>query len=565
MEAVADRIPNPLRDRITGCLITMPSMVYRAVTKWIYHHTDFEAHEFVNEGCTKQELILTFHSAQLADTSEFITELETLAAEECIRDEVQAWWSEYFDRSYIHIALDEPETDANRIGRNYQLFRFMMGCNYYGQYPTKLNGGFFTFDDCYTPDFRKWSGNGFTAQNQRHLYWGMLKSSDFDGMLPQLNYYRDLLDAAKARTDLHLGIKGAFFREQGNLYGLAVGGDYLWDRDPSVSAALEDNPWVRLHFSSGLEFALMCLEYGRYAGRDISEYLDFIESVIRFYFEYYSLDEGAKLHIFPSTALETFKGPSPHSRTNSLYGCSNPMDAVAGLRTLITELISYYSSALKADAHKLASKPSSDLSFKPPSDLASILKSKIEEFALYLEQCPELPLGLGVSGSDIYLPASDFHPEPFNCELPQLYRIFPFSPRGLSEDEIRIGRNTYNEPFPTEDMYLGYSWHQNGIFAARLGLFDEAWKYLQIKLDDGPYRFPTFWGPGHDWMPDHNHGGSGMVGLQEMLLQINGDDLSILPAWDLSIDVQFKLHTPDGRVVEAEIKNGEVKTRISEK
>ena len=70
-----------------------------------------------------------------------------------------------------------------------------------------------------------------------------------------------------------------------------------------------------------------------------------------------------------------------------------------------------------------------------------------------------------------------------------------------------------------------------GIFAARLGLADEARRIARLKLADGPLRFPAFWGPGHDWTPDHNWGGSGMVGVQEMLLQEVEDGLHVLPAW----------------------------------
>lgn len=66
-----------------------------------------------------------------------------------------------------------------------------MGCNARGEWPTRFNGGLFTFDpilvshnngDVYTPDWRAWSGGTFTAQNQRMVHWGLLKSGDFDIM-----------------------------------------------------------------------------------------------------------------------------------------------------------------------------------------------------------------------------------------------------------------------------------------------------------------------------------------------------------------------------------------------
>ena len=87
------------------------------------------------------------------------------------------------------------------------------------------------------------------------------------------------------------------------------------------------------------------------------------------------------------------------------------------------------------------------------------------------------------------------------------------------------------------------SWEQANIFAADLGLTDEAAALNTAKLKDGPYRFPAFWGPGHDWAPDHNWGGSGMIGLQEMLLQRDAEGRQILkPAWPEKWDVDFKLN-----------------------
>ena len=78
------------------------------------------------------------------------------------------------------------------------------------------------------------------------------------------------------------------------------------------------------------------------------------------------------------------------------------------------------------------------------------------------------------------------------------------------------------------------------------------------KLSNGPHRFPAFWGPGYDWTPDHNWGGSGMIGLQEMLLQTNGELILLFPAWPLEWNVHFKLHAPGKTTVEATLKEGKV-------
>lgn len=103
------------------------------------------------------------------------------------------------------------------------------------------------------------------------------------------------------------------------------------------------------------------------------------------------------------------------------------------------------------------------------------------------------------------------------------------------------------------------SWHQDGIFFARMGMTEEAADYNTKKLQDSERRFPTFWGPGHDWVPDHNHGGSGMIGLQEMLMQTIGDQIVLFPAWPKEWDVDFKLHAPGNTIIDCCFSGGEIK------
>ena len=100
-------------------------------------------------------------------------------------------------------------------------------------------------------------------------------------------------------------------------------------------------------------------------------------------------------------------------------------------------------------------------------------------------------------------------------------------------------------------MRSATGWKQDNIWAACLGLTDEAKHLIEEKLADGPYRFPAFWDPGYDWAPDCNKGGASMIGLQEMLLQET-------EAWPKEWNASFRLHATGGRTVEAEIKNGKI-------
>ena len=120
-----------------------------------------------------------------------------------------------------------------------------------------------------------------------------------------------------------------------------------------------------------------------------------------------------------------------------------------------------------------------------------------------------------------------------------------------------MGTNYHDPDVQKFRSHVG--WKQDNIFAACLGLTAEAWELNTLKLGDGPHRFPAFWGPGFDWTPDHNHGGSGMIGLQEMLLQeTESGELLLFPAWPMDKDVHFRLHASGGRVVEARLENGKV-------
>jgi hypothetical protein len=123
-----------------------------------------------------------------------------------------AWWHAFWDRSYILINPDAPGSDPGfQVGKNYQYFRFMMACNANGKFPTRFNGGLFTFDPVFvdssapfTPDFRRWSGGTFTAQNQRLLYWPLLKTGDWDIMhrtdISALTYYSCLADRSQRHS-----------------------------------------------------------------------------------------------------------------------------------------------------------------------------------------------------------------------------------------------------------------------------------------------------------------------------------------------------------------------------
>ena len=145
-----------------------------------------------------------------------------------------------------------------------------------------------------------------------------------------------------------------------------------------------------------------------------------------------------------------------------------------------------------------------------------------------------------------------------NVESPQLYTVFPWGIYGVGKPGLDTALNTFKYDTNVVKFKSYVGWKQDNIFAARLGLADEAWQLTSQKLQNSARRFPAFWGPGFDWVPDHNWGGSGMIGLQEMLLQVDDKKILLFPAWPKNIDVHFKLNAPYNTTVEAEVKNGKV-------
>ncbi len=126
----------------------------------------------------------------------------------------------------------------------------------------------------------------------------------------------------------------------------------------------------------------------------------------------------------------------------------------------------------------------------------------------------------------------------------------------MGKPGLEIALNTFNLDPDARKFRSHVGWKQDNIFAARLALTNEAKKYTKLKLANSGRRFPAFWGPGFDWVPDHNWGGSGMIGLQEMLLQTVDGKLLLFPAWPENWNVHFKLHALDGVIIEAKVIDG---------
>lgn len=515
----SESLYNPLKGLTFGGRIS-GDLVFRGNQQGIYQGQNYMAWMFKSPKAKRNHHVqITLHTAQ-SSLEEWIKGLRQVEEVVNLKKDKKAsreWWKLFWQRSFI----EGEGVPADAI-RNYTLFRYMLGCNAKGEWPTKFNGGLFTFDPVnvtpdtpFSPDFRKWGGGTHTAQNQRLVYWSMLKSGDFDMMKSQFDYYNRLLHTAETRSRVYWGHGGACFTEQMENFGLPNPAEYGFKRPENFDKGLEYNAWLEYEWDTVLEFCQMILETERYSGSDITSYIPLIDSCLEFFDQHYrqlakkrgrkELDGNNKLVLYPGSACETYK---------MTYNASS---TIAALRKV-----------LETYGHK-------------PE---------------MLERIPDIPLHI-VNGYKMIAPAQIWE-RVNNVETPQLYPVFPWRIYGVGKDDLEIARNTYYHDPDALKFRTHIGWKQDNIWAACLGLTEEASSLMLKKMANGPHRFPAFWGPGYDWTPDHNWGGSGMIGMQEMLLQEVDSKIYLFPAWPKEWNVHFKLHATQNTTVEVSLEDGRI-------
>lgn len=534
MDSVKQQMYNPIKNLTFGGKMYGHNFLFKAENKGVYADTPYTTwlYESVKPAKFHElQIVLASTQGDLLQWNNEIKKTEDAVKTKKDKELTRKWWRQYWQRSFI-----DGNGECATITRNYNLFRYMLGCNAISEWPTKFNGGLFAFDPVYvdpnnhfTPDYRNWGGGVHTMQNQRLVYWPMLKSGDYDAMSSQFDFYLRILGNAQLRSLVYWHHKGAAFTEQMENFGLPNFDEYGKKRPADYDPGMEYNAWLEYTWDTALEFCEMIFESENYSGSDISRYIPFVESTLDFFDEHYrylaksrgikELDGNGKLIIYPGSGAETFK---------MAY---NPTSTVAGLHVVTSSLISYLT--------------------KRNSD-----STLLNRYNKLLQSIPDISFR-DVDGHKILSPAVVWA-RVNNTEPTELYPVFPWHLYGVGKPDLKLAQDTYNyDPFALKfRSHVG--WKQDNIWAADLGFTDEAARLAKLKLSNGPYRFPAFWGPGFDWSPDHNWGGSGMIGLQDMLLQEADNKIIIFPAWPKSWNVHFKLHATQKTTVEATLKDGKI-------
>jgi hypothetical protein len=543
LHSVKSQLYNPLQQLAFGGCMEGDNFLPAGNTSGMYANTDYRGWVLQSKKALKQQALqLVLHNAQVADMKDWQKALE--AKRNNVPDlqkafqATQQWWKQFWNRSFIDIGNGKKDS-AWEVGRNYQLFRYMLACNAKGQWPTKFNGGLFTVDPVYTdtamqltPDFRNWGGGVHTAQNQRLVYFPMIKSGDWDLLQAQFDFYLRILTNAEFRSRQYWNHGGACFTEQMENYGLPNFAEYGQKRPAGFDKGVEYNAWLEYEWDTVLEFCLMMLEEERYTQKDIREKIPFIKSCLHFFDAHYqylakqrgikALDGNGKLILYPGSGAETYKM------------ATNATSTIAALHTVTNRMLAL-----------------------PDYYLNPVERKQLDSFR---NRIPPLPYS-NYNGIVTIAPAKSWE-RINNEESPQLYPVFPWRIFGIGKPGLDTAINTFYKDTNVVKFRSPVGWKQDNIWAAALGLSKEAWQLTAYKLKNGPRRFPAFWGPGFDWVPDHNWGGSGMIGLQEMLLQSEDKRIILFPSWPKNMDVHFKLHAPYKTTVEATLKNGEIVSLI---
>ncbi|MGZ3940217.1 MAG: DUF5703 domain-containing protein, partial [Flavisolibacter sp.] len=293
LDSVKEQLFNPLKNLTSGGRMEGSNMKAAGETEGVYLNTDFKGWKLKSTKATRtQDLTIYLHTSQASNLEDWKNELSTIIqktnADKYTLRNTRNWWKQFWDRSFVLINTTGSDTStAWQVGRNYQLFRYMLGCNAFGTYPTKFNGGLFTYDPelvnkdfSFTPDFRNWGGGIHTAQNQRLVYFPMIKDGDFDLLRPQFDFYLRILKNAELRSRVYWNHDGACFTEQMDNYGLPDCAEYGTNRPAGFDKGLEYNAWLEYLWDTVLEFCYMMLEEERYTQKDVSSYIPFIESCL---------------------------------------------------------------------------------------------------------------------------------------------------------------------------------------------------------------------------------------------------------------------------------------------
>ena len=421
----------------------------------------------------------------------------------------QQWWRQFWQRSWVYVHGNEQ---ADKITQGYLLQRFVTACAGRGAYPIKFNGSIFVVDNPAkgeNADFRAWGGQ-YWFQNTRAMYWPRLMAGDFDMMLPLFRMYANILPANEVQVKEFYHHGSAYFAETAPFWG------GLQFMGPDVKANYTSH-----YFTPILELSMMMLDYYEYTGdKEFAKktLLPVATAGLDFFDKHFGRDSTGKLLLDPDNSIEMF------------WKVHNPAPDIAGLHAVLSRMISL------------------------PAGLVN--DQTRSQWQRFYNELPPLPTAT-TDGKTVLLPYTGPQTaKSFNSENPELYAIYPFRLYGLGKPDLNTAVNTFN----ARKQRAKGCWVQDPIQAAMIGDAATAKNYVSFALTrkDPNLKFPAFWDKGNDYAPDEDNGGNGENGLQQMLMQVDGKKIMLLPAWPAEWDASFKLNAPYNTTVEGKVVKGKL-------
>jgi hypothetical protein len=457
---------------------------------------------------------------------EGIDRMKDVPRDALLRDHLK-WWRQFWDRHWIFIQSETNADSVFRMNQGYLLQRYIHACGGRGDMPIKFNGSIFTVDLVrpvgqfpagFDADFRNWGGC-YWFQNTRLPYWSMLHAGDFSLMKSLFAMYLEALDLARFRTRAHYAHDGACYPETMYFWGSWNINNYGWERE-GLPEGISQNKYIRHEWQGGLELLTMMLDY-----HDFTQHSGFLADtlmplaweILLFYDRHYQRNGQGRIVFDPAQALETY-----------WEGTINPMPEIAGLRSILPRMMK--------TCERI-----------PDHQLAGLCES-------LWEALPDLPLE--IIGKDTLLAAAEILGPKGNIENPELYAIFPYRLFGVGKPQLGLARESYARRLHKDIQ----GWQQDAIQAACLGKSEEAARMVLSNLNTSHAgsRFPAFWGPNYDWIPDQDHGSVNMRALQNMIVQTDGRMVYLLPAWPDHWNVDFRVHAPLNTVITGTFRDGKI-------
>ena len=547
MEDFAQAIPDPLSKLTLGGRLDAPGLKPLPDAQGKFNELDTHVISVATAApVTNLDLTFTLRMEQDEALASWKAALAVSAAQATksigeSRLAALAWWNQFWDRSHIFITPAAAQASGQAsgqapahdlpwlTGRNYQLVRYTLAANTSGRAMTLFNGGVFACSG--NPDQRNWAFCQYMAQNQRLVYWPMLRAGDFDLLQVATDFYQARTAMRRLHARKFWDVEGVTYPEPFSIFGLdAIG----------TTAEGRSKPnHLHYHYTSGMEFALMMLEMECYTGQKREGYVEPALGIISYYDEFYQksalrrtgkpLSETGRLIIYPSDACEPY------------HGCTNNTDVIAGLTALARELLAL-----------------------PPERLSASQRSYVEAFRARI---PEFTMA-EKDGKKFYAAAQSWEWvfKNGNMDFPQMYVCFPFSILSLGRSDMSLAKNTWElSAIEPAVQHQNQCWYQSAINLARMGLTAQAAALTVGKFTHPGDRFPTFYvthyssgGGKFCHSPDMDHGGVAMTALQEMLMQTDGKRILLAPAWPRNWDCSFKLCAPYQTTVSGRVAGGKV-------